>query len=155
MYLKCVEIRPFTILFLNLYISNMRWKTWRDHAKLTEDSLYTRDATSLSSSVRLFMLDGTSFSRWLSVLAVGYFRRAYTLFLCRCSFGRQDVRVCSATWRMTNYVETAGLPGPGPGAWGTWHADRPSRGSLDGRGEFQLHGPPLVIRCRTKDASQW
>lgn len=41
------EIRrdPYTILalFLNLYVEpNTRSKTWRDHAKLTEDSLYSR-----------------------------------------------------------------------------------------------------------------
>lgn len=54
------------------------------------------------------------------------------------------VHVCSATWRMTNYVETVEAPGI-PNA--------PRGPCLDSGEEFELHGPSLARRCRTKDAS--
>jgi len=57
---------------------------------------------------------------------------------------------------MTNYVETARVEtGTVVEVWGPEAPGMPSRDSFDGSGEFELHGPPLVIRHRIKGASAW
>lgn len=149
------QVRDILVLFLIiiLYVCNVHIEKF---AAITSyryrgfTACSSRDATvSLSSSIRLFVLAGWNF--FLTVTK-HFGRRTFDAHIRYSSLigkMRTCVFACSATWRMTNYVETTGLGRPEwrrAGAPGMLIAPRGAP-----TGEFELHGPPLVtVRYKTK-----